>query len=112
LTKTRWGPRKLLRLHGVGYKVQFVNAKTDADLEYGKLDGIYLPTKRLIKIDCKAEKDARREALLHEVLHAADQATGEKDLDEAVICRLGRFLYGVFLDNPGLASYIAGDGDP
>lgn len=109
---SKWTPRRPLRIHGIECKVNLVDAKTDSDLEHGKLDGIYLPTRHLIKIDRKAKKDSQREALLHELLHAADQATGEKDIDESVICRLARFLYGVFRDNLGLAEYIAGDSDP
>ena len=112
MTKTGWTPRKPIRAHGVNYRVKFVNAKKDADLEYGKWDGICLPAEQLIKIDRAADDARKREILLHELIHISDQATSENPMSETRVGANARFLVGTFRDNPGLASYIAGDGDP
>jgi hypothetical protein len=104
-----------VRVMGVEYAVRFVSS-TDKALD-GDRGMVWWPgggEQPFIAINEDNSQDTQREALLHELLHVADVETNGKShtiIPEAYIDRLARCLYGIFRDNPGLASAI-GEPDP
>ena len=116
MTKTRWNPRKWLDAHGKKVRVCFVDGKKDKDLEFGKLDGCLLSPegRRLrwtIKIDSNEPEVVQRRAFMHELYHLADDVAGELLADETVTVE-SQILFDILDANRGVASWIAGDGDP
>jgi len=116
LTRARWNPRKWLDAHGKKVRVCFVDGFEDKDLELGRLGGCCLHTTGgrpgwTIKIDTNESKANQRLWLLHELMHVADDIAGDL-MPEEMIRVESQILFDILSGNKGVASWIAGDGDP
>ncbi len=68
-----------------------------------KVDGFFLNPEIVIKACLKP--DSMRETLLHEVVHAIDEAMQIK-LSEKQVTQLARGLFGVLCDSPELKKFL------
>ena len=102
-------PGVTIRVHGVKYDLRFVNGTEDGELHGVNNGKVAWPdgSSPIIKIDANAPLDAQREALFHELIHVADMETAAGDgMEEPVVKRLARYLYGIARDNPFLFAWI------
>lgn len=116
MTKARWNPRKWLDAHGKKARVCFVDGNKDKDLEFGRLGGCCLHTiggrpEWIIKIDTGESRANQRLWLLHELEHVTDDIAGDL-MSEEMIRVESQILFDILDANRGIASWIAGDGDP
>ena len=107
--------RLSIRIHGVRYRLRFVNGPRDRLLK-GKLAGEVFygeaPGVPVIKIDETRQIDEQRETVLHEFLHIASQECGlEPVVSEPMTVALARYLYGILRDNPRVALWIIGQNE-
>lgn len=63
----------------------------------------------VIKLEGKADPQAQRVTLIHEILHGVLLGGGERDHDERLIDLLSHGLLGVLRDNPALVAYLTED---
>jgi Zn-dependent peptidase ImmA (M78 family) len=92
-----------VRVAGFDFAVSIEAAEDFTDQLFGQVDY----RKRSIRISNRADEIRQRETLLHEILHAVDEAV-DGDLNEHQISVISRGLFAVLRDNPELGIFFSG----
>ncbi len=99
------------RVFGVWFTVERVAANQDSDLAGNRGVILYPEDGRCpgIKIDSRLSQDEQKEALWHELTHAADiELGGGRQLAHNTLGRISRAQYALAHDNPDIAAWIFG----
>jgi hypothetical protein len=91
-----------IRILGKPFKIVYCSGTEPlADDQVGECD----PDKQQILVRDGAPLESEQDTLLHEVLHALDEAVDAK-LKETQVKKIATALLAVLKDNPGLAAFL------
>ena len=91
---------KTLKILGKPFKFEYLTDQLDADLN-GECDC----DKQLIRIREGQPLEAEQDTVLHELIHAIDEAVDSR-MTESQVKRLATGLLAVFKENQRLATYL------
>jgi hypothetical protein len=90
-----------VRVAGLDFTVGIEDSEDFTDDLFGQVDY----RRRRIRISDRADEVRQRETLLHEVIHAVDEAV-DADLTEHQVTVIARGLFAVIRDNPDLGTFL------
>lgn len=91
---------KSLKILGKPFRVEYLTDALDQELN-GECDS----DKQVIRVRDLQPLEQEQDTVLHEILHAVDEATDSR-LSESQVKRIATGLLAVFKDNPRLPTYL------